>query len=443
MTMTDRDLPEPLKGRGEPARLFPVLAETSKEGRALSIFLACLGTVDDLAKTLLATLGLRLGVRSRVETYTEVTLDNTVAGDEHRRPDGLVVVRTGRRRWTALVEAKVGRTKLGADQMEAYLRLAKANDIDALVTVSNDFAAVPSHHPVSVGRVPKGVELYHWSWTSILTYAKVLLADAENVEDTEQRYLMGELVRFLSHPSTGVMEFDRMDGNWKGLVDSVIAGTPLQPSSDAVTDTVANWHQECRDLALKLMDKVNATVSIKLPRAYRTDPQQRIADGAAYLCEWSALTVEYDVPDAASEIAVEADLSARSIRVSMTVQAPEDRRSARARTNWLLRQLRKADAEDLHVRARYKHRANAPEGRLAAVREDPDMLALPNSKAAPYAFEVRLVRDVGHRFSGTKTFIAELEDTVLAFYSVAGQELRNWQPAPPKMAEDAGENEVS
>ena len=57
------ELPEPLKG-GEAARLFPVLAETSREGRALSVFLACLGSVDDLAGTLLATLGQRVGVRA-------------------------------------------------------------------------------------------------------------------------------------------------------------------------------------------------------------------------------------------------------------------------------------------------------------------------------------------------------------------------------------------
>lgn len=428
------DLPEPLKG-GEPARLFPVLAETSREGRALSVFLSCFAAVDDLARTLLATLGLRLGVRSRVQAFTEVVLDS-VPDDAAGRPDGLIVVRTGRREWTALVEAKVRRAKLEADQMEGYLHLAKANGIDALVTISNDFAAVPNHHPVRISqRARRGVDLYHWSWTSILTHAKVLLADTESVADVEQRFLMNELVRFLDHPSTGVMRFDRMDGNWKGLVDSVIAGATLQANSDEVTHTVANWHQECRDLALKLMVHVSSSVSIKLPRAYRNDPQQRIADDAADLCRWWTLSVEYDIPDAASGMSVEVSLSARSIQVSMTVQAPQDRKSTRARTNWLLRQLRQSDADDLHLRARYARRSKAPEGRLAAVREDPGALQLPNGDAVPYAFEVRLVRDLGARFSGAKTFVDELERTVLRFYAEVGQRLRNWQPAPPKMAD--------
>ena len=89
---------------------------------------------------------------------------------------------------------------------------------------------------------------------------------AKNVDDREQRFLLDELVRFLDHPSAGVMRFDRMDANWKNIVASVVAGAPFAKSSDAVTDTVANWHQECRDLVLKLMVRVNSNVVIRLPR---------------------------------------------------------------------------------------------------------------------------------------------------------------------------------
>ena len=302
--MTD-ELPQTLQG-GEPARLFPVLAETSKEGRALSVLLACLGSVDDLARTLLSTLGQRVGVRFRVRAFTEVVLSNASEGVSGR-PDGLIVVETGRRSWSALVEAKVRRSRLEPAQVEAYLKLAKANGVDALVTISNDFAAVPHHHPVRVARTPRGVGLYHWSWTSILTHAKVLLA-AKSVDDPEQRFLLAELVRFLDHPSTGVMRFDRMDGNWKDIVTSVVAGAPLSRSSEAVMDTVANWHQECRDLALKLMVRVNSNVAIRLPQTHRFDPQRRIADDAERLAATSTLAVEFNVPDAASPIRVEVDL---------------------------------------------------------------------------------------------------------------------------------------
>lgn len=433
------ELPAMLTG-GEPARLFPVLADTSKEGRAISVLLASMAIVDDLSRTMLATVGQRTGVRTRVRTFTEVVPANmadVIAG----RPDGLFVVETGRRSWSALVEAKVRRARLDAEQIETYLKLAKANGIDAVVTISNEFAAVPQHHPVRVLRIPKGVGLFHWSWTSILTHAKVLLAD-KDVDDREQRFLLGELVRFLEHGSTGVMRFDRMDGNWRNIVGSVGSGAPLS-DSDAVADTVANWHQECRDLALKLMEEVNSKVSIRLPRAHLNDPHRRVSDDAEKLREDATLEVEFVVPDAAAPIKVEADLRARSVHVHMTLRAPRDRKSARARTNWLLRQLSSTKPDDLHVKADYPNRRYDPQDTLATVRENPDVLRHDNASIAPSAFEVRMVRDAGHRFAGAKTFVDEVDATVLRFYAEAGQRLKNWQPTAPKMAAppDAGSEE--
>ena len=342
------DLPEKLTS-GEPARLFPVLAETSKEGRALSVLLASVANIDDLGRTLLSTVGQRVGVRARVRTFTEVVLENAPEGVSGR-PDGMIIVETGRRSWSALIEAKVRRARLDSDQVQAYLRLARANGVDAVITISNDFTAVPHHHPIRVSRPPRGVDLFHWSWTSILTYAKVLLA-AKEVEDREQLFLLDELVRFLDHPSTGVLRFDRMGGDWRSVVTSVVAGARLARTSDAVVDTVANWHQECRDLALKLTELVNANVVIRLPMAHRTDPRRRVVDDAATFCNTAALAVEFNVPAAASPIKVQADLRTRSIQVSMNLRAPGDRKSSRARTNWLLRQLAGSDAKDLHVRA--------------------------------------------------------------------------------------------
>ena len=105
---------------GQEARLFPVLADTSKEGRSLSILLACLSHVYEFGHTLLKTLGLRIGSRSRIEAFTEVKLPKSLDGQPNR-PDGLIVVSTGKRSWTALVEAKIGRSKLEAHQIASYM----------------------------------------------------------------------------------------------------------------------------------------------------------------------------------------------------------------------------------------------------------------------------------------------------------------------------------
>ena len=171
-------------------------------------------------------------------------------------------------------------------------------------------------------------------------------------------------------------------------------------------------------------DLILSGASPTMPRASATHP---------------TLGVEFNVPDAASPIRVEADLRTRSIQVFMTLRAPEDRKSARARTNWVLRQLAGSDATDLHIKANWPGRAAATQETLEAVRADVDCLRASNPSLAPTGFEVRLVRVAGSRFAGAKTFIDELESSVLRFYAEVGQHLKNWQPAAPKMVDNVRE----
>lgn len=57
---------------GEAARLFPVLANTSKEGRTTSIVLACMSHIHEFGAELMSTVGRSVGKRSEVTCYTEV-----------------------------------------------------------------------------------------------------------------------------------------------------------------------------------------------------------------------------------------------------------------------------------------------------------------------------------------------------------------------------------
>lgn len=209
--------------RGERARLFPVLADNSKEGRTLSILLACLENVEEFGRVMLSDVGQRLGTRARIETYTEVVLQR---GSEERthRPDGLIVLRSGSSQWCALVEAKVGNSDLTTEQIEDYLEIAKQNEVNALITISNQFAPLPSHHPVTVSATAKRkATLFHWSWMYVLTEASLLLSN-EEVIDRDQRVILNELVRFLTHPSAGVKSFDQMPAAWTDVVTAVQAG---------------------------------------------------------------------------------------------------------------------------------------------------------------------------------------------------------------------------
>ena len=151
---------------GTPARLFPVVADARREERTLSILLAVLQQVPHLYREILAGIDVRTGKRTRVSSFTEIGLVTDT--EKSGRPDGFLLVETGRSRWSALIEAKVGRSPLDPDQVERYLKLARDNEIDAVITISNDFVARPAYSPVA-GSIPRlrqltgKVSLYHWS----------------------------------------------------------------------------------------------------------------------------------------------------------------------------------------------------------------------------------------------------------------------------------------
>lgn len=429
---------------GEQARLIPVAADSSKEVRAASILLATLMSVPPFARTMLASLGQRVGTRANVDCYTEVVFKEG-ADAAKARPDGLLVLDGGRGRlWRCLVEAKIGRAELDVEQVGRYLGVAKSRKIDAVLTISNDFVALPNHSPASVPKSAlKGVELFHWSWMYLLTEAMLLMNNHE-FERPEQRYILAEMVRYFSHSSVGVSTFDRMNPEWKELNAQVQAGAKLNRSAPVVEKSVAAWHQEMRDLCLLLARKVGRSVRLRLSRAHSDDPVQRIRDDSARLADSQELGCFLDIPDAAAPVLILANLQRRSLSVSMTLTAPRDRRRSGSRINWLLRQLTKANPEGLHVRATWPGRAPATQAGLAQLRDDPSGLEAENRNLVPTQFEVLLVRDLAGKFGGTKVFIEQLEEAVPYFYEQVGQHLRAYVAPPPPLrkADSAAETDT-
>lgn len=411
--------------QGEKARLFPVVADTSKENRIASIFLALLPEIPDLAKDLLQSAGVNVGKRSSIECYTEVHLKNDA--DKNDRPDGLISVKTGSKSWQALIEFKIGKADLEKTQVERYLKLAKSHSIDAVITISNQFVARVDHPPVQVSKaLTKKTGLFHWSWMSILTKCQLM-----ELEDTEQKSLLSEFVRFLEHKSTGVSGFSQMNKGWKEIVTTARTGGTQQKSSAEVETTVAGWLEEQRDICLLLSRNVGKTVRQKIPAKFANDPILRLKTEISRFCEKNTLAAGYQVPDAASDIEVEADLVGRTIVVSMQLTAPKNRVSTKARVNWLLRMLKSTD-ERIIVRAHWPSRVDCTQVPLVELRENPEKIQTANLKLAPHKFEVLHFEALGPRFAGSRTFIEDLERAIPEFYASVGQYLKAWQPSPPK-----------
>jgi hypothetical protein len=438
---------EHFDAKGERARLFPVLAESSKEGRTLSIFLATLAQVPEFGASMLNAIGRRHGARTKIETFTEITFPKR-KGDK-LRPDGLIVVSTGKATWSAFVEAKIGNACLNQPQIEAYLRLAKETGVDALITITNEFAPLPEHHPISVDRrLLKNVELLHFSWFSLLTAINLLDLGGE-VEDSDHLFLLRELARFFDHPSAGLKRFDSMGTEWTAVIDRLRSGSSVSKSSPEALGVVANWHSELRDLSLLLSRETGAPAELKLAPRHRADPRERIQSDAKELAEKCRLSATITVPDTAAPIDLEVDLSTRTIRVSMKLEAPKDKAQQRSRVNWLLRQLKDTDGDQITILANWPGRAPQTASTLSEAREDEQRHSHPDKSVVPSSFVVMMIMADGRRFSGRRTFVESLETLVVTeFYGTIAQQLTPWRAPAPKLrsstdSEDEPEAEIS
>ena len=236
------------------ARLIPSIADSKKEEKATSVLLASFRVVPAFALEILKDINAPSGKTAKIECYTEVTFETPEK--KQVRPDGLITIRQGSRKWTALVESKIGNADLTTEQVEQYLDLAKQNKIDALITISNQFVAKPAFHPITVNKTKtKKVNLFHFSWVSLVSKA-ILIEATKGVDDPEQVFILEELVRYLQSDSSGVSPFNSMGQNWKDICIQVQQGAPISRNSSETLDVINNWHQLLRYNSLIMSQKL-------------------------------------------------------------------------------------------------------------------------------------------------------------------------------------------
>ena len=419
---------------GQLARLIPTVSDSKKEERATSSLLASFMAVPDFAKEVLSEIGAPSGKRIKVECYTEVIFKSS-AKENKIRPDGLIVIRSGSKKWMALVESKVGTSQLTADQIEGYLGIAKANNIDALITISNQFATSPSHHPVKISKSKtKSISLVHFSWLSIVSKA-ILITSNNSLKDPEQAYILSELIRYLDHESSGVTSLTKMHSDWKIVCEQIQQGAVVDKKSDVVKNVVTSWQQLTKNLALNLSMEIGEPVSIALSRSRSMDADLNFQEDCTTLESENCLVTFFEIPNAASKIAFTADFLRRTINVSMKLSAPKDRSRATASINWLTRQVKDADAQGVTLRAHWPKRIAMTTAPLEDAIANPDVLTPPGVKDLPIQLELVRVVDVMARFKGAKTFVEVSSKQFSLFYQDIGQHLSKWTAKAPKVRE--------
>lgn len=411
------------------ARLIPtsgIHGQDEAERRATSALLAVMGSVREFGLAMVKPLGAPAG---QLETFIEVPFK---AGDRTIRPDGLIRTARGAKTWTALVEVKTGSAELEKEQIDAYVDIARENDFDVVLTISNQIAPAPGLHVLDLdGRKLKKVKVVHMSWAEVLTVA-VQQRVHHGISDPDQAWILGELIRYLEHPRSGALDFSDMGAAWVSVRDALGAGT-LRASDKGLAEIVSRWEQLLRFAALRLGRELGAHVHVQLSRKEAADPTLRFAAQTESMLRDGILSGALRIPDAVAPVEVLADLRAKRITVSVEVDAPREGR-ATTRVNWLVRQLR--DAPDgLRIDAFVTGSRTSTSDLLRVVSEDPAVLVT-DPKREFRAFRVAATSPMGtKRGTGRGGFI----DTVLAaidgFYEAVVQQLRPWAAKAPRLPE--------
>ena len=226
-----------------------------------------------------------------------------------------------------------------------------------------------------------------------------------------------------------------MNQEWRSLVLGIRNQLPFTKTSAEITKTIASWYQEERDICLILSRAIGERVDLRLSRKHWADSGLRFRDDCSLLVESQELRSVFVIPDAADDLAVTVNLDRRTISCSMRLNAPLDKKRAGARINWLLRQLRKIEGPHVFARAFWPGRVLPTHRSLEDVKNDPNCLDCGKSGLSPTGFEVLLIKDCAGRFSGTRTFVQDLEAVIPDYYDRVGRQLRRWAPPAPAKKE--------
>lgn len=424
---------------GERARLISVA--TRPEIRNTSVTCAILIAVNEFAEAVLGAIGAPTGKRAKTDVWVEPVFKSD-KNDNKYRPDALIVVNNGRREWRALVEAKARNACLDPLQVERYLDMARTHDIDVVLTISNQFVATPSQSPCEINRHKlRKTSLFHWSWSYLKTEAKIQLSKSA-VSDPDQAYILEEYVRYLEHEVSGVSEFDQMGVEWVEACKIYFAKSKLDRKSQLGAAVVRDWDELIRCTALLMSRNLETNVTTVLTPQERKNPNERLEKLQSAFIASGELYSSLTIPDAASPISIEADLTRRSVTVSMVVDAPKDRKRASATVNWLLRQLSRTEGGTALLVAKWPGRTPDSLAELARVREDVDALIGGRKGQLPRVFEVRVVSDLGGKFTQRRNFVPALVSCVTRFYEDIGQYVVPWQAPPPKPKHQIADEEL-
>lgn len=393
------------------ARLFP-LGQTKDENQTTSIFLASLSAVKEYREYLLSEIGVnKISNRNvNLHVFTEI-YDNS----QEARPDGLLVLTSGKNNpvieWACFIESKVGNKPIDVTQIERYIDFAKEIGVKSIISISNEITAEPSTIPYETKKA-RSFDLFHWSWAYLKVMSTRLLR-TDSVEDEDHVYILSELRRYFdAHPN--VNNFTNMGNEWKNAAQIIHEARSDKLPKDAVDVVVRAYAQEEKDISLQLTDWTPHYIHLFLKKD--EDRHTTLRDE---LHANQTLTSTYTLNgEKKRKFEVEIDFIQKA--VTCKCQTTISKGKAQAQTTALLSLLDPAGiSDDIKVEAVYQR--NKREGVFLAdlyhCREHHKPYPILNKEYGDEIkyFEILRRKELGRNFTGTRTFIDNLEEFTEAF----------------------------
>jgi hypothetical protein len=374
----------------------------------------------------------------RIRTYSEVRFKSEI-DEKLSIPDGGIVVDRGKTRWRCLVEVKTGNAPLKPDQISGYLDLARLNDIQAVLTISNQITSSPAESPLQLDpKKTRKAVLRHLSWWHIMTEA-IDQHRHRGVTDPDQAWILGELIAYLDNERSGASGFADMGDKWVTVRDGARSQT-LRANDPGAREVAARWEEFVQWLALGLRQDLGRDVTSVSPR--KLDAAARRQAVVRQLADSGRLEAAVKVPGAIAPVDISVDLRTRLVTTSVDIAAPRDGRS-KTRVSWLLRQLRDSPPT-LRVDATFPLVKETTSALLKEALEKPERLLLrTDEKREPRSFKLALARDMGtKRGKGQGSFVGDSKLQVIDFYRLVVQALKPWTSAAPKLPSPPVESDV-
>lgn len=407
-----------------PARLIPTI-KTGDEMALTSIFLSSLRLVKEFRDSIFKEI--KLSRNGRTYLYTEVCFSKI----DKSRIDGLILV-TKKDIITeaVLIEVKSGKDEIQEPQIKKYIETAKKLKINTLLTISNQFVSSPEQSPIKISTGK--FNLFHLSWSRIITLGHLLLFDNDNdIQDDDQVEILKEAFHYMESPKAGISGFIQMKG-WKELSQNIRANVPIVKSEEYVINAVNSWHQEESDLALILSRNLGvlAKTSVRTEKSLKLDVNKVAKD--------FVLTGKVTIKNAVSDIKIIVDFEKRTVSLKNSIIPPKNIGSI-ARITWLRKQIEKCSeleneiynkiGDKIWVEADVKFARTNLKVNFKYIEE----LYEQSKGKELIGFSVSVMDGFGASFDSEKKFISLFEELVLNYYEGIVQNLKNWNAPAPKL----------